>query len=159
MNGTIFEKKKSVTQIVFWFPLRLLSKTILVLRRIQRGVTKQWVPVIFVTFWLKSKFFRRIVVKSANIKFHEMLTQREKSRSMWTDGQTRRYWQSHFANFRKRVKNASFPGAKSLHHYRMYLVQFECIYSEPTVCSTKYCIGLYTDGWAGGTGYHTSVIF
>ena len=38
INGTILGEKLQNTKCVFWFPLRLLSETFLILRRIQRGI-------------------------------------------------------------------------------------------------------------------------
>jgi hypothetical protein len=38
INGTIFGKKWLNIKSVFWFPLQLLSKTFLILRRIQRDI-------------------------------------------------------------------------------------------------------------------------
>ena len=57
INGTIFEKRKLLkVKCVFWFSLQLLSKTFLILRRIQRHIfinvktSSSRVPVTFVGF-------------------------------------------------------------------------------------------------------------
>jgi hypothetical protein len=65
------------TQNVFWFSLRLLSQTFLILRRNERDIKKNvyWsshkAPVNSCPILTKREFCRQIFEKSSNIKFHE----------------------------------------------------------------------------------------
>jgi hypothetical protein len=78
INGKIFGKKLPNIKCVSWFSLQLLSKTLLVLRRIKRdtvinvktSLTK--VSVILVGFWRNLNFLDRFSgKKSSNTKFNK----------------------------------------------------------------------------------------
>ena len=69
-NGTIFEKKRKNlqnTKCVFWFTLRLLSETFLILRRNERDTN---VPAIC-RILRKPEILRQILGKSWSNEFHE----------------------------------------------------------------------------------------
>jgi hypothetical protein len=65
-NGTIFGKTLLKMKCVFRFPLQLLSKTYVIVRRNVHWSSCK-VPVILVRF----EFSRQIFEKYSNIKFHE----------------------------------------------------------------------------------------
>jgi hypothetical protein len=91
-NGTILEKKMLLTLKY----VLISSKTFVLNNSCLKKNSARYDQTVgtryFCHILMKLEFFRRIVVKSANIKFHKMLSQREKSPSMRTDGQTRRCW-------------------------------------------------------------------
>jgi hypothetical protein len=104
-----FRGKKVIEQnIVFWFLLQLLSKTFLILRRIQQDITinihrtSRKVPVIVVRLLWNLNFLGRFFEKSPNINYHENPS--SGSRDRQTD-MTKRIVAFH--NFSNAPKNAS----------------------------------------------------
>jgi hypothetical protein len=79
INGTIFKTKFYWTQNVFWFSLRLLSETFLILRRTERDVIKSVHTAVCCMYstgycWqilMNIESSWQIFEKSPNIKFHE----------------------------------------------------------------------------------------
>jgi hypothetical protein len=65
INGTIFRKKLWNRKCMFWFSLRILSETFLILRRIQRDIiinihrSSCKVLIILVRFWWNFNFLNR----------------------------------------------------------------------------------------------------
>jgi hypothetical protein len=82
VNSTVFEGRKKLLRVkyVFWFSLQILSKTFLILRRIQQDIIINLhrslceVLTILVRFECNLNFLDRFKKKYSDIKFDENLS-------------------------------------------------------------------------------------
>ena len=110
INGTIFGKKLRNIKCVFWFSLRLLFETFIILRIIQRDVVIMWKHerikyLLFVADFIATRIYLQIFTQKLRYQVLSKSVQWEPNVPCGlTDRQTRRRYKSIFAILRTRLK-------------------------------------------------------